>query len=143
MMTARIIQFVICLVLLFSGQTRVVYLFFDASSPSTCDVGSEMAGRFHESKNVRAFEKVKASTGAISFYLCKELFRYEGADEVEEVSQAELGKLKFSDLDDLIQKVAETDPLYPSKVFPKIYVIEKGEGESYRKYPVKWEYYVE
>lgn len=142
-MSGKIVQFTLCLLLLFSGQTRVVYLFFDASSPSTCEVGPEMAGRFHESKSVKSFEKAKSKTGDIRFYLCKELFQYASSDGVAEISETELAKLEFSDLDNLIKKVSKENPLYPSKVFPIIYIIEKGEGKSYLKYPVEWKYYIE
>jgi hypothetical protein len=143
MMSVEIIPFTLCLVLLFSGQTRVLYLFFDATSTSTCEVGPEMEGRFQESKRVKSFEKVASSSGDIRFYLCKELFQYASSDGVAEISETELSKLEFSDLDDLIKKVSKENPLYPSKVFPKIYVIEKGEGQTYLKYPVEWKYYIE
>lgn len=146
MLFSNILMLIFNSVLLFySNKTEEIYLFFDPNSTSTCQVSSEMEGRFHVTENIKSYEKIESSTGNVRFYICKELFQYTSSNliKIDKLSKSEFCKLKFSNLDDLIKKVKKENTLYPSEVFPIIYIIEEDIDKSYRKYPVEWKYYIE
>ena len=54
-----------------------------------------------------------------------------------------LKNINMSNIDILIKKVNKTNPLYPYKVFPNLFLVEKINDSIIAKYKVKWEYYIE
>ena len=110
-----------------------------------CQVSSDMIGRFHESESVKQYVKAINNNESIIFFICKEKFLYSirNKGNIELLNDIEVSKLKMSNLNELIEIVNDDNPLYPHKVFEKIFIIKKTEEEKYIKYPVRWEYYIE
>ena len=113
------------------------YLHFDSSSEKTYSVevnGKTITEQFY-SKGIK-------KNGDITFFIGKEMF-YFNKKEIDTCKIEHLKNIKISDINNLKKKVKKINPLYPYKVFPKLYLIEKINDLLIVKYKVKWEYYIE
>jgi hypothetical protein len=72
------------------------------------------------------------------------MFRYYAkSTEIDSCNIKLLKVIKFSDLKTLDKEVNQVNPLYPYKVFPHLYLVEKINDSTILKYKVKWEYYIQ
>lgn len=113
------------------------YLHFDSSSKKTYSV--ELNGK---TTTEQFYSKGIMKNGDITFYIGKEMF-YFNNKEVDTCKIEHLKNIKISDLNILKKEINKTNPLYPYKVFPKLYLVEKINDSLIVKYKVKWEYYIE
>lgn len=113
------------------------YLHFDATSKKTytIEVNGKIIAEPYYSKGVK-------KNGNITFYICKEMF-YSDQKEIDTCKIEYLKNVKMSDLSILKKDVNRTNPLYPYKVYPNLYLVEKISDSTIVKYKVKWEYYIE
>lgn len=129
----------------FSSAQKVekVFLEFNSDSNEFCDISKKDRGRYHSIVDTKKFIKTKSSLKNYSyrFYICKELFLSDKESDTCSINY--LHNIKFSKIEDLKKKVYDTNPLYPYKVFPNLYLVEKINDSTIVKYKVKWEYYVE
>ena len=113
------------------------YLYFDSSSEKTYSIevnGKKTTEQFY-SKGIK-------KNGDITFFIDKEMF-YFNKKEVDTCKIEYLKNIKISDLNTLKKEVNKTNSLYPYKVFPNLYLVEKINESLIVKYKVKWEYYIE
>ena len=115
---------------------KIVYVSFDNSSKEMYDyeIGNGQIGK--EKIYIKEFKKNQK----IYFYIKKELFE---SEEIDTCKIEYLKNIKVSDLSTLKKEVNRTNPLYPYKVFPNLYLVEKINDSLIVKYKVKWEYYIE
>ena len=113
------------------------FLHFDATSEKTYSV--EVNGRIITEP---FYSKGVKKNGDITFYIGKEMF-YFNKKKVDTCKIEYLKNIKMSDLSILKKEVNKTNPLYPYKVFPNLYLVEKINDLLIVKYKVKWEYYIE
>lgn len=113
------------------------YLYFDASSDKTFSV--EVNGKIITEQ---FYSKGINKNGDITFYINKEMF-YLKKKEVDTCKIEYLKNIKISNLSNLKIVVNKINPLYPYKVFPNLYLVEKINDSIIVKYKVKWEYYIE
>jgi len=142
---------VISIILMFSilakGQhTNEIYLYFDKNNSELCEVPISQQGRYHGKKQVRRYEKIESSQNKNDrdrFYICNELFIPEKDSRIKKCKINYLKAIEFSHIDDLIEIVNKENPLYPSKVYPIIYLVEKINKREMLIHEVKWQYYTE
>ena len=115
-----------------------IYLLFDNSSMETYnyEIGN---GKIRIKK---VYNKVLQKNKDIIFYIYKEKFYFK-AKEVDTCKIECLRSIKISDLKKLKKEVNKRNSLYPYKVFPNLYLVEKINDSIIVKYKVKWEYYIE
>lgn len=120
-----------------------VYIYFDASSAEMCDIPIYQQGRYHGEKHVKKYRKIKSLNSELpdQFIICNELFILNNEKEICSIDY--LKKIKFSQIEKLLQKIDEINPLYPDKVFDKTYLVEKINHKKIAIYDVKWQYYIE
>lgn len=135
------ITFIIILISQFCFSQQKVqqktYLYFDASSDKTFSV--EVNGKIITEQ---FYSKGINKNGDITFYINKEMF-YLKKKEVDTCKIEYLKNIKISNLSNLKIVVNKINPLYPYKVFPNLYLVEKINDSIIVKYKVKWEYYIE
>ncbi len=124
-------------------QNDIVYLLFNSNSNETCNIPKSQRGRYHSEINDVNDVKIKQKDGKIDFYICNESFIWTRKSKIDTLSTKDLVKIKFSNILDLIKIVNNVNPLYPAKVFRKVYLVEKLNDSIIVKYDVKWEYYIE
>ena len=124
-------------------QNEIIYLWFNPKSNETCNIPKSERGRYHSEINDVKNVKIKQKEGGIDFYICNELFAWTKKSEIDTCSIKYLDKIKFSNILDLIKIVNNKNPLYPEKVFKKVYLVEKVNDTMIVKYDVKWKYYIE
>jgi len=118
-------------------EQRKKYLHFDTTSEKTYSI--EVNGKIvKESFYTKGINK----TGTIKFYIGKEMFS-SIKQEIDTCKIEYLKKINISDLNSLKKEVNRKNPLYPYKVFPNLYLVEKINHNEIVKYKVKWEYYIE
>ena len=115
-----------------------IYLLFDNSSMETYnyEIGDGKIGT--EKVYIKELKKNKD----IIFYINKEMFYFK-KKEVNTCKIECLRSIKISDLKKLKKEVNKRNSLYPYKVFPNLYLVEKINDSIIVKYKVKWEYYIE
>jgi hypothetical protein len=124
----------------FSQSEEKKYLKFNSFSNSTYEY--EVGDGKREQK--KTFIKEIKKDGDIIFYIKDKMFRYyTKSTEIDSCNIKFLKLIKFSDLKTLDKEVNQVNPLYPYKVFPHIYLVEKINDSTILKYKVKWEYYIE
>ena len=116
---------------------KKTYLHFDSLSEKTYSV--EVNGKI---TTEQFYSKGIKKNGDITFFIGKELF-YFNKKEVDTCKIEYLKNIKISDLNTLKKEVNKTNPLYPYKVFPNLYLVEKINESLIVKYKVKWDYYIE
>lgn len=122
----------------FSQSKEKKFIIFDSSSNS--EFKEELG---NGKKGIRkTFIKEYKDYGNITFYIGKEMFHFD-EKEVDTCKIEYLKKIKISDLNILKKEVNNVNPLYPYKVFPNLYLVEKINDSLIVKYKVKWEYYIE
>ncbi|MBC8755858.1 hypothetical protein H2O64_14365 [Kordia sp. YSTF-M3] len=114
-----------------------VYLHFDSNSKKTYLV--EVNG-----KNIKEkfYTKGIKKDGEITFYIDKEMF-LSNKKQADTCSVIYLKNIKISNIEDLKKDVDKINPLYPYKVYPNLFLIEKINDSTIVKYKVRWEYYIE
>ena len=124
----------------FSQSHERKYIMFDSSSNSTYEY--EIGNGKKELR--RVFIKENKKDGNITFHIKDKMFTYSyKSNEIDTCSIKYLKNIKFSNLKSLEEKVNKVNPLYPHKVFPNLYLVEKIGDSIILKYKVKWEYYIE
>ena len=137
------ILFCLCFLGLSAQKKQTIYLMFDSKNQESCTLSKGDRGRFHNTNETKKYEKISTQNGEIDFYLCKELFTLNKKEKVETYPIGYLKNFKFSRLQDLKKVVNKENPLYPHKIFKKVYIIEKINDSIIVKYDVKWRYYIE
>lgn len=126
----------------FTQEEKRIFIEFDSNSKSeTCKISKEDRGRYHTISETKKFTKIVQKNGNIDFYICKELFSHK--KEKDTCNSNYLRNIKFSKIEDLKKTISKINPLYPSKVYPNIYMVEKINDSVIVNYKVKWEYYIE
>ena len=127
----------------FSQESKKVFIRFNSKNNELCEISKYEMGRYHTVEKVKKYVKSKSHLEKYSFrfYICKELFL--AKNEIDTCSTKYLNNIEFSRIEDLRKTVSKINPLYPSKVFPNLYLIEKISDSTLAKYKVKWQYYVE
>lgn len=121
------------------GNEENTYILFDTSSKKEYFV--EVDGKMIKEKFYR---KGINKNGNITFSLGKEMLSFIKKDNKIDSCRIEYLKIiNISNIDNLIKKVNNTNPLYPYKVFPNLFLVEKINDTIIVKYKVKWEYYIE
>lgn len=124
----------------------IVHLFFDDDiEKKTGEDEASDSTIINHSNNHRSntCQKIVQENGTIDFYIDKQFFEWEGSREKDTCTIEAIGKITFSNIGDLIKKVEETNPLYPSSVFEKVYIVEKLGNNQFVKYDVEWRHYIE
>lgn len=124
-------------------EKEVVYLMFDPGSTEICNIPKEQQGRYHGIEKAKKYEKIRQKDGRIDFYICRELFQLDKLKKIDTCLTEQVINIKFSEIEDLIEKVNRENYLYPSTLFDKIYIFEKISDDQIAKYKVKWRYYIE
>lgn len=127
----------------FAQKEQAVYLKFDSKSEESCQIQEKDKGRYHNNKKQKKYIKNKSSSKDYSyrFYICKELFL--AYKKIDTCNIKYLNNIKISKLIELKKVVEKTNPLYPEKIFPNLYLVEKINDSTIIKYKVKWKYYIE
>lgn len=95
-------------------------------------------------ENTKVYTKNRKKNGDINFYIRKELFHYSSViDKIDTCNIEYLKVIKISNIDSLKEDVNKINPLYPYKVYPNLYIVEKVNDSTIVKHKVKWEYYIE
>ncbi|MFK7749124.1 MAG: hypothetical protein AB8B65_12085 [Kordia sp.] len=139
-----LIAFILFFYISNAQNEKEYFLLVDSESNELCQVSKKDNGRYHSKTNTSdTYLKTKSSLKEYSyrFYICKELFL--SNTKIDTLSINYLKDVKISDITDLKEAVAKTNPLYPFKVFPNLYIVEKIDASTLLKYKVKWKYYVE
>lgn len=118
-------------------ERQIVYLYFDSTSEKKYSV--EVNGRTIKEKY---YNKGVKKNGNITFYIGKEMLSFNNK-EIDTCKIQYLENIKISNIKDLKKVVNKENPLYPFKVFPNLFLIEKINDSTIVKYRVKWEYYIE
>nr|WP_099565240.1 hypothetical protein [Gaetbulibacter sp. 4G1] len=117
---------------------KKIYVYFDTFSKETYsyEVGN---GKIRKKKvYIKEFKK----NGNIIFYIGKEMLSLD-KKEIDTCRVEYLKNIKISDFNTLKKDVNKINSLYPYKVFPNLYLVEKVNDSVIVKYKVKWEYYIE
>ena len=125
--------------LIYAQNKETIYLNFDINSKETCRTLKDGGGYL----NVKKFQKIKQKNGDLDFYICEELFLFKRNLEPDVCSIKQVKNIKISKIEDLKKIVDKENPLYPYRVFPHLYLVEKINDSTILKYKVKWEYYIE
>lgn len=123
-----------------------VHLFFDNSiEEKTGGDGASDSTIIDHLNNHRnnTYQKIIQENGTIDFYIDKQFFEWKGSRKKDTCTIEDIGKITFSNMGDLIKKVEETNPLYPSSVFDKVYIVEKVGNNQFVRYDVEWRHYIE
>jgi hypothetical protein len=125
----------------YGSTKKTIYLFFDRNSNETCKVLKDGGGYLDQKK----FQKIKSfqSKFRYRFYICNELFLLEKNKNIDTCTIEYLQNIKFSNVENLRKTINQVNPLYPWKVFKKVYIVEKIDEEKIVKYDVKWQHYIE
>ncbi|MFD2727495.1 hypothetical protein [Hyunsoonleella rubra] len=136
----KIIVFVVSICHFCYSQTNNnTYLYFDKLSGKTYTV--EINGK---KENEKFYSKGVKRNGDITFHIGKEMFLFlRNKNKVDSCKIEHLKSIKLSDVDNLVKVVNKINPLYPHKVFPNLFLVEKLNDSIVLKYKVKWEYYIE
>jgi len=129
-------------ILLFSQEQKkeTVYLLFDTNSIDTYTFETGDGKVTSRAVYIKENKKYKN----INFYIGKELFTFnKKKNEIDTCTIKHLKNIKISKIEDLKKIVNKINPLYPFKVFEKLYLVEKINDSTIVKYDVKWEYYIE
>lgn len=130
----------------FSQEKQSVYILFDSSNDEPCIVTKNDSHKFNEaSSNSKKHEKIKSNSNEYMyrFYICKEQFLLKKETKVDTFSIDYLKKINTSKISTLKKIINDINPLYPSKVFDKVFLIEKINDSTIVKYDVIWQYYIE
>ena len=132
------LSLMICQKALSQVNEKRIYVYFDGFSNETYsyEIGNGETGR------ERVYIKELQENGSIVFYIRKEMLSFK-ENEIDTCEVEYLKNIKISDLKTLKKKVVKINPLYPYKVFPNLYLVEKVNDSTIVKYKVKWEYYIE
>lgn len=125
---------------------KEIYIYFEENSTEICNIPNEQKGRYHGDKKIEKYKKIKSSDSnkdSYQFYVCNELFIFENEKRIKKCGTNYLDNVQFSNIKDLIVIVNNKNPLYPFKVFPNIYIVEKANEKEIFLYKVKWQHYVE
>lgn len=122
----------------YAQEKETVYLNFDLNSKETCKTPKEGGGYL----NIKKFRNIKQKNKDIDFYICKELFLFKSGLKPDTCTIKYLKNIKISKIEDLKKIVKIENPLYPFKVFEKVYLVDKINDSTIVKYDVKWEYYI-
>lgn len=143
MYTMKKIIFYLTLLLIFQkglSQTneKNTYLFFDNLSNETYsyEIGDGRIG------TEKIYNKVIRKNGEITFYIRKEKFSF-SKKEADTCVIGHLKNIKILNIEDLKKDVNKINPLYPFKVFPNLFLVEKINDSTIVKYKVRWEYYIQ
>ena len=129
-----------------SQDKSSVHLFFDngIEEKTGGDGGSDSTIIDHSNNHGgNTYQKIVQENGTIDFYIDKQFFEWKGSRRKDTCTIEEINRITFSNMGNLIKKVEETDPLYPSRVFEKIYLVEKLGSNQFVKYDVVWRHYIE
>ncbi|WP_430409133.1 hypothetical protein [Kordia sp.] len=138
-------KLILCLTLFFISQNGLsqtndenTYLFFDNLSNETYsyEIGNGKMG------TEKIYTKGIKKNGEITFYIRKEMFS-SNVKKTDTCVIANLKNIKMSNIEDIKKEVNKINPLYPFKVFPNLYLVEKINDSTIVKYKVKWQYYIE
>ncbi|MDW5290834.1 hypothetical protein [Formosa sp. PL04] len=125
----------------FAQKEQAVYLSFNSKNDEFCQVQEKDRGRYHAVENTKKYLKIEQKNGEIDFYICKELFT--SKKEIDTCDRTYLNKIKISKIEELKKVVDKTNPLYPDKVFPNLYLVEELNDTTIIKHKVRWKYYIE
>lgn len=129
------------------GQSqKPIYIYFEENSSEMCTIPSEQRGRYHGDKRVKKYKKINSAEKnnySHQFYICNELFIFANKGKIKKCGIEYLDEIKFSDIQELTTTAYNKNPLYPFKVYPNIYIVEKANENEIYLYAVKWLYYVE
>lgn len=130
--------------ILSAQEKQPTYLEFDAKSEQLCEVSKNDTGRYHSTEKTKKYVKIKSNSKEhlYRFYICKDLFLFSKKERVDTFNIANLKDIKISKIEDLKKEVNKINILYPYKVFPNLYIIEKIDDTTYVSYKVKWKYYI-
>lgn len=122
------------------SQEKEIFLLFNSTvQPQTCN--------WNEKDKVKnEYEKgsiIKNSKELTTYYINHELFQEIPSQKSSIHPCSIIKRLNFSDINELKAIVKKKNPLYPFKVFPNIYIIEKLHGDNYKMVKVKWLHYIE
>lgn len=120
-----------------------IYLNFDSLSQEICIIPQNEIQNYHDKSEVKKYQKEIQKNGEVFFYICGELFILPKNTKIDTCAITELKNIYLSDIFKVKKNVDATNPLYPEKVFEKIFLIEKINEKSFVKYDVKWKYYIE
>jgi hypothetical protein len=124
-------------------QNQKIYLNFDTLSQEICIIPQNDIQNYHDKSEVKKYQKEIQKNGEVLFYICGELFILTKNTKIDTCSITELKNIYLSDIFKVKKNVDAINPLYPEKVFEKIFLIEKINEKSFVKYEVKWKYYIE
>lgn len=118
-------------------KEQAVYLNYDSNSKITYLVeinGKKVKEKFY-SMGIK-------KSGEITLYIGREMF----SSHIKKNDTCKidyLKNIKFSKIENLKNEVKKINPLYPYKVYPNLFLVEKINDTTIVKYKVKWEYYIE
>lgn len=120
------------------ANKKKVYVYFDSFSNKmySYEIGDGKKGK------EKVYTKELKKNGNITFYIGKEMLSL-NKKEIDTCRVEYLKNIKISDLNTLKKEVNKINSLYPYKVFPNLYLVEKINDSTIVKYKVKWEYYIE
>lgn len=125
--------------IIFCQVLETKYLMFDlVNNPNyTYETGS--------GKNVTRCRYVKEEkkNGVVVFFIENNRFVFTPLDSQTYCKRVKRQNVVFSDVDSLLTIVNKTNPFYPYKVFPNLYIVDSITDDEIMKYKVKWEYYIE
>ena len=124
-------------------QNQKIYLNFDTLSQEICIIPQSDIQNYHDKSEVKKYQKEIQKNGEVLFYICGELFILTKNTKIDTCAITELKNIYLSDIFKVKKNVDAINPLYPEKVFEKIFLIEKINEKSFVKYEVKWKYYIE
>ena len=125
----------------YTQEKETVYLNFDLNSKEMCKTLKDGGGYL----DIKKYQKIKSQSKKSNyrFYICDELFLFKRGLKPDTCTIKYLKNIKISNLINLKIEVNKINPLYPYKVFPNLYLVEKINDSIIVKYKVKWEYYIE
>ncbi len=124
-------------------QNQKIYLNFNSLSQEICIIPQNDIQNYHDKSEVKKYQKEIQKNGEVLFYICGELFILPKNTKIDTCAIPELKNIYLSDIFKVKKIVDAINPLYPEKVFEKVYLIEKINEKSFVKYEVKWKYYIE
>ncbi|TRO66792.1 hypothetical protein [Christiangramia sabulilitoris] len=130
---------IICENLSAQNNNKDFYLIFDSLSNKAYEyeIGN---GKVAEEK---VYRKELKKNGDRIFYIKKELFRnINKANTIDTCNIESWPENNISNLSELKRKLDTINALYPYKVYPNLFLIEKLNDSIFVRYKVKWEYYL-
>jgi len=124
-------------------QRQTIYLNFDSLSQEICIIPKNEIQNYHDKSEVKKYQKKIQKNGEVFFYICGELFILPKNTLKDTCSIDDLKNIDLSDIFKLKKNVESVNPLYPEKVFEKVYLIEQINEKYFVKHEVNWEYYIE